>query len=86
MKELTTAFLADPKAWVAALMLLLSPVGWLWRHHAKVIAELRARVEGCEKDRAVLNERLIAANEKIAVERGRVDALTDLFKQEAHIG
>jgi hypothetical protein len=86
MNPFLVAVTADPKAWVAALLLLLSPVGALWRYHAGKLTRLRDRVEACERERALLTERLGTTREQLAVERGRVDALTDLFKKEANIG
>lgn len=83
MDPITAAILSDPKAWAAALLLILgTPIAWLWRQ----FTGLRTRMETCEREKAVLLERLTAMNEKLAVERGRVDTLTDLFGKEAHLG
>jgi hypothetical protein len=78
-----TSFLADPKGWAAAAAILIgTPVGaigrWIWK--------LQKRVELCEQDRAVLRAELGITNRDLAVERGRVNVLTDLFKKEANIG
>lgn len=83
MSAFLSAVLADPKGWAAAVALIGGgAIGWLWRQYSK----LRDRIGKCEEGRAVLNEKLNAANEALAVERGRVDVLVELLKKEAHIG
>lgn len=79
MNSLLSAVLSDPKTWFglvgAALLWLYAQIKRAHTAHRK-----------CEVDLAVLQERLVEANIDLAVERGRVDMLTDLFKREAHLG
>lgn len=83
MNTFLASLLADPKGWAAAVAIVGGgAIGWLWRQYAK----LRDRVGKCEEDRAVLHEKLTTANERLAVERGRVDVLVELLKREVHLG
>lgn len=83
MNAFLSSVLADPKGWAAAIAIVGGgAIGWLWRQYSK----LRDRVGKCEQDRAVLHEKLAAANEHLAVERGRVDVLVELLKKEVHLG
>ena len=84
--------LLDPKVLTAILTAAGAGVAWCWgKYYAahmarkKEIEELQERCARCEQERAVLKERLTRTREELAVERGRVDALTDLFKKEANL-
>lgn len=70
------------------LLLLSGPTGAavVWWFKRKDDAKLRARVDECERDRAVMAVRLTASDEALARERGRVDVLVELLKKEANLG
>lgn len=81
--DVFTSVLSDPKGWAAAFGVIIgTPLGIVIRW----VSRLQKRVEACEVDRVRLHTEMNTARRDLDVERGRVNALTDLFKREANIG
>lgn len=85
--------LVDPRVLTVILTALGGAIAWLWSKYAaagvarkKEMADLQNRVFQCEQDRAVLRAENAQTAKELAVERGRVDVLTDLFAKEANLG
>lgn len=79
MNTLFSAIVADPKTWFGIFGVALV---WLYTKVQNTHAEHRR----CEVKLAVLEEKFAKECEARAVERGRVDTLTELFKREANLG
>lgn len=82
MSAFSQAVLANPGAWFAILMAIVSPLGAAIAIYRKE----RQSHRDCEIKCAQLTEQMSSAKDRIKALEGSVDTLTKLLKKEINIG